>query len=57
MPFLPPRGPHAAQAVIGIGGGSAMDVAKIVAVLLNNDVSLRDLLNKAADRPARACRR
>ena len=38
---------HAGQVVIGIGGGSAMDVAKIVAVLLNNDVSLRDLLNKA----------
>lgn len=36
-----------AQLVVGIGGGSAMDVAKIVAVLLNNDVSLRDLLNKA----------
>ena len=35
------------ELVIGIGGGSAMDVAKIVAVLLNNDVSLRDLLNKA----------
>ena len=38
---------HEAQLVVGIGGGSAMDVAKIVAVLLNNDVSLRDLLNKA----------
>jgi len=33
--------------VIGIGGGSAMDVAKIVAVMLGNDVKLRDLLNKA----------
>ena len=40
--------PHGAQAVIGIGGGSAMDVAKIVAVLLNNDVSLRDLLTGKA---------
>ena len=38
---------YACEVVIGIGGGSAMDVAKIVAVLLNNDVSLRDLLNKA----------
>lgn len=35
------------QLVVGIGGGSAMDVAKIVAVLLNNDVSLRELLDKA----------
>lgn len=39
--------PHAPQLVIGIGGGSAMDVAKIVAALLNNDVSLRELLDKA----------
>ena len=37
---------HECQMVIGIGGGSAMDVAKLVAVLLNNDVSLRELLNK-----------
>jgi alcohol dehydrogenase class IV len=33
--------------VVGIGGGSAMDVAKIVAILLEHPVSLRDLLNKA----------
>jgi alcohol dehydrogenase class IV len=33
--------------VIGVGGGSAMDVAKLIAVLLNNDVTLRELLNKA----------
>ena len=38
---------HATEMVVGIGGGSAMDTAKIVAVLLNNDVSLRELLNKA----------
>jgi alcohol dehydrogenase len=36
-----------AQLVIGIGGGSAMDVAKLVAVLLTNDVSLEQLLRKA----------
>lgn len=39
--------PHAPDLVVGIGGGSAMDVAKVVAVLLNNDVSLRELVNKA----------
>src|SRR5471032_619544 len=38
---------HECELVIGIGGGSAMDVAKIVVVLLNNDTSLRELLNKA----------
>ena len=37
----------ACDMVIGIGGGSAMDVAKLTAVLLNNDVTLRDLLDKA----------
>ena len=36
--------PHAPQLVVGIGGGSAMDVAKIVAVLLKHDLALRDLL-------------
>ena len=34
--------------VVGIGGGSAMDVAKIVAVLLNSDIVLRDLLRGKA---------
>ncbi len=33
-----------ARMVVGIGGGSAMDVAKIVSVMLTNDVSLRQLL-------------
>ena len=34
--------------VIGVGGGSAMDVAKIIALLLNSDVALRDLLRGKA---------
>lgn len=39
--------------VVGIGGGSAMDVAKIVAVLLKHPVSLRGLLDKSVALPGR----
>ncbi|HWR28264.1 MAG TPA: iron-containing alcohol dehydrogenase, partial [Negativicutes bacterium] len=35
------------QAIIGIGGGSSMDVAKITAVLLTNPQSLKELLSGA----------
>ena len=37
---------HAPDLVVGLGGGSAMDVAKLVAVLLRNEVSLHELVNK-----------
>lgn len=40
------RAAGAFDAVVGIGGGSAMDVAKIVAVLLAHPATLRDYLNK-----------
>lgn len=39
--------------VVGIGGGSAMDVAKILAVLLAQDLDLRDVLAKRVDITAR----
>ena len=35
------------QAIIGIGGGSSMDVAKITAVMLTNPQSLKELLGGA----------
>ena len=39
--------------VVGIGGGSAIDVAKILAVLLAHKLDLRDVLAKKVDIPAR----
>ncbi len=39
--------------VVGIGGGSAMDVAKILAVMLAHDLDLRDLLSKKVEITAR----
>ncbi|MGY0195263.1 iron-containing alcohol dehydrogenase [Leptothrix sp. BB-4] len=41
------------DAVVGIGGGSVIDVAKIAAVVLAHDVSLRDLLAKRVAVPGR----
>ncbi|MFM2404075.1 MAG: hypothetical protein RL223_1955 [Pseudomonadota bacterium] len=41
------------QLVVGIGGGSAMDVAKIVAVLLAHPLDLRALLDKRQTLAAR----
>lgn len=37
----------ACELVIGIGGGSSIDVAKLIAVMLTNDLSLGEMLNKA----------
>ncbi len=39
--------------VVGVGGGSAMDVAKVIAVLLKHPVSLRGLLDKSVALPGR----
>ena len=38
----------ACQLLIGIGGGSSMDTAKLVSLLLTNDVELRDLVKGKA---------
>ena len=47
------RAAGAHDLVVGIGGGSALDVAKILAVLLAHDLDLRDVLTKKVEIGAR----
>ncbi|WP_439236053.1 iron-containing alcohol dehydrogenase [Lonepinella koalarum] len=37
-----------AEMIIGIGGGSAMDAAKLVAIMLNNTITLQDVVSGSA---------
>jgi len=45
---------HEADGVIGFGGGSSMDTAKVVAVLLNSEQHLADILGTDQVKSARA---
>ena len=45
---------HEADGIIGFGGGSSMDTAKVVAVLLNSEQSLSDIVGTDQVRGARA---
>jgi alcohol dehydrogenase len=45
---------HGADGVIGLGGGSSMDTAKVVAVLMNSDQTLEDIYGTNTVRGRRA---